>query len=531
MHTRRPQTQKRPGVLWFALSVACLALPATLITACTSYPFLPPFGAFVAGSSSAGVFGATTPFTEEILQYSTFVNGKAATTLTYDVRDMGRTPLGVDFNGDGRVDPVVGYAQQTLPSGSVLQILLSREDTTEVDFLSLTLDGNNSWGSVSDVAVGDLDGDGALDIVAALSRDNGGNAGVLYLHNPGNGREKYLREWGSTNPEVEFLDGSTDTNFSNDDVEALVNDILPPGATIADYEILVETGYTALELADFDRDGNMDVVASRRLKITAVPKNPDSLLPPILLLTGNLQLFLNPGARPVDGLGWSSSPIGVHERFNEEDRQTASDLIAVDIDLDGDLDLISAARSDDNAQIAWFENPGRVDIAVFESWTQHRIGSIRDAYGIDIGDVTGDGWPDVIATGFAQRQIVLFEHPGTTTGTPIDGDYGWLDYPIVTFESFQPLDLALLDVDSDETLELVVGGTNGALRYFEAPEDPTTTWTPNAILDFDALGEVGWIGFGDFDADSDLDLIVTLDDSDADDDVQDRVSWIRNQLR
>ncbi len=166
-----------------------------------------------------------------------------------------------------------------------------------------------------------------------------------------------------------------------------------------------------------------------------------------------------------------------------------------------------------------------------EPWKQWRIGSVRDAFAIDIADLTGDGRPDVVATGPAQMQMMLFEHPAVEfcdRGTRDRYEYDWDTFSIVTFESFTPLDVKALDVDNDAMLELVVGGSEGAIRYFESPLDARDTWTGFVVLDYAAPGDVGLLGYGDLDADGDVDLVAVVDSSD--DDNNDRITWIRNDL-
>ncbi len=483
---------------------------------CESYFFLP--GTFSSGTASgldAGTFGGEV-FSEELIQGRTFFNGKAVTTLTYQRDDNGRTPFGVDFNGDGKIDPVAVYSLEPLPAAGVIQILLSQGAAGEVDYLSLTLDGNNGWEDLVDVAVGDIDNDGAPDIVAASTR------GVIYLRNPGPGQETVLRDWGADTPELEFLAGSTDA-LSREELEAIITQVVPPGVSIDQYDVSLEQGYTNVEIADLNRDLQNDVVASRRLKITMTPK-PDTNVEPLLIITGAVQIFTNPG-NALDGGGWGLAEVGQHERGADLDREGASSLLAYDMDGDGDLDVVSAARDDDNVQLAWFENPGLANFFDVTAWTQWRIGSIRDAIAFDIADVTSDGRPDVVATGGLQKQLVLFVQPETGARREFD----WDTHPIATFESFEPRDVKALDIDDDGVTEVVLGGTEGAVRYFEPGSDPTAEWDPIRILDFDPAGEVGLIGFGDLDGDGDFDLVTVLDD--ATEDTGDRVSWIRNNTR
>ncbi len=466
----------------------------------------------VAGSVFTAQSGSA--FTEVMIQERTFVRGRVVTTVTHRADDMQRRAYLIDFNGDGKVDPVVGYEQE---QGGVIQILLSYGPPGVVQFASLTLDGGeNRWDRMRDLAVADIDGDGNLDIVAATAD------GIIYLRHPSSARRTHvLSEWGQPEGRLELLDQTTEV-ISADELTALLVQAVGPGGNLDNYLVTVEQGYTSVEIADFDNDGDNDIVASRQLRVKLEPK-PDVPVEGIEIVAGSIQLLLNPGGA-VNGQDWTSILIGTHERHGTLDREGARDLRAYDLDGDGDLDLISTAAGDENVQVAWFENPGRpgpLDPEV--PWVQHRIGSVRGAYTIDVADVTGDGRVDVIATSPTQMQVVLFVQPERVA----DRGYDWYATPIINFESYEPRAVKAIDVDNDGTLELVIGGTDGALRYFDPLLGPLEEWQGRMIVNFDPPGDVGLLGYGDLDGDGDADLVAVVAGEDVN---SDRVSWIRNEL-
>ncbi len=493
---------------WLAGAVVLLAAAAC------APEYRPTWLGGTAGSGAGGTFGrGGKVFSDVLLTGRTFTNGVAVATATFHVSDMSRARIGVDFNRDGQVDPVVAYGG---PRG-VFQILLSQGVAGRVGFVNLTLDGGeNAWRNLADVAVGDIDGDGNLDLIGAAQD------GLIYMRHPSDRtRTHVLSEWGHDRGALELLAGSTDT-LSPDEQFAIVQQNLGPLVNLDNYVVTVEQGYTRVIIADFDNDGRNDVAASRRLRMSLEPA-PGKNVQPVSITAGSIQVLFNPGNART-GEGWTATIVSQHERHAVSDREGAAGLFAADLDGDGDLDLVSLARDDVNAQVAWFENPGgpgRVDTAV--PWRQYRIGSIRRGFGLEVADLTGDGRLDVVAISPEQKQMVLFVQPSTGPKRA----YDWFSAPIATFASFEPLDVKALDVDADGVLELIVGGTGGALRAFESPTDPTTTWAARVITTFDPPGNVGLIGYGDLDGDGDLDLLAVVN---ADDDLNDRLMWVRNEL-
>ena len=69
----------------------------------------------------------------------------------------------------------------------------------------------------------------------------------------------------------------------------------------------------------------------------------------------------------------------------------ASSVHSVDMDNDGDLDILATSESGD--KVYWFENNGNAD----PSFSAAEILTGIDARGVHAGDIDGDGDPDVIS--------------------------------------------------------------------------------------------------------------------------------------
>lgn len=503
------------------------------------------------GSSVVGIPDPSgEPFVMFPIVERTFTAGKAVQTHTYAPTDLTRTPIAIDFNGDGRADPVAGYGTDNtdnVPNQAVVQILLSQGPAGMVDPLSLTLDKPGDRGSpcpemsnLLDLAVGDIDNDGRLDIIVSSGSLQTCDGGLFYLHHPkgthpeGRPLETTdLRYW-----DINKIDASGDlADADSPQIQQLITDAIPLGCTIDDFLIELSQGFSQIELADMDLDGHLDIVASQYIKIILTPLPGACTDDTIVVTSGQIAMFFNPGD-DASGFGWTVSDIGINERFQAEDevdRSGASGLFLVDLDQDGDFDVISSAREDNNVQVAWFQNPLIPDPlparACFQSgeimnrdeWCQWRIGSIRDAFSVDLGDVTGDGRLDVVATGKQQKQVILFEQPATGPKQEFD----WKNYVVARFNDLEPIDVHIADIDGDKTKELVIGATAGAVRAFDRPSNPTDEWTPRIVYTFDAAGDVGLLGLVDLDDDGDFDLVTVLDGDDGSGN-DDLVAWIRN---
>jgi len=89
----------------------------------------------------------------------------------------------------------------------------------------------------------------------------------------------------------------------------------------------------------------------------------------------------------------------------------AYSVYAVDVDGDGDMDVLSASYYDD--KIAWYENDGN------ENFTPHAITTSADgAYSVYAVDVDGDGDMDVLSAAWHDDKIAWYENDGNENFTP-----------------------------------------------------------------------------------------------------------------
>src|SRR5439155_2743324 len=153
------------------------------------------------------------------------------------------------------------------------------------------------------------------------------------------------------------------------------------------------------------------------------------------------------------GLGLSAEsqtdPKGPEVRFAERlirDKYGYAYGIAVaDLNGDGHLDIVSSDTTDDktpqkdNGTLFWFENDGT------GNFKQHIIAKNEPGWfeRLAIGDIDGDGRPDVVVVLNRAGSVVWFRNPGKPATGP------WQRHVIVNGGLPGAYDVALGDFDGD----------------------------------------------------------------------------------
>lgn len=231
----------------------------------------------------------------------------------------------VDIDGDGDTDLVVAVLGSIWPTdervGQV--VLLENQDGKFANRVLL-----DDLRRVSDVQAGDLNGDGKIDLAVA---EFGYNRGAIrWLENRGGGKFR-------------------------------------------DHLLFASSGPSHVPIADFDGDGDLDIVAivsQEHEEVWAFENDGKGELRPKLLH------------------GFTNFDLG------------SAGLLAGDLDKDGDLDLILSAG--DNLEINYhYPQPwhGCLWLEYQGGWkyTPRRAGHVGGVYGTAMADLDGDGHNDLIA--------------------------------------------------------------------------------------------------------------------------------------
>jgi hypothetical protein len=116
-------------------------------------------------------------------------------------------------------------------------------------------------------------------------------------------------------------------------------------------------------------------------------------------------------------LGWLEAPARPRElrawRWHELRRVGwLMSLRLLDMDGDGDPDILFSDRFGPGAGVFWLENPGAAAVRRGARWPEHAIGALgREVMFIDSADVDGDGLADVVAA-VKPREVRVYRRLG-----------------------------------------------------------------------------------------------------------------------
>ncbi len=340
------------------------------------------------------------------------------------------------------------------------------------------------------VAVGDLDNDGALDLVAV---DGGGK--LRLWQSPGT--DPFTSTWGAplvmggSQPLNDvaladfdrdgWLDIVTVSGGSNDNVKIWRN---PQGnpfggswATTKDLGTLNGDGL-ALAVGDWDRDDDPDLASGDG--------------------ANDVIVWENPGAAPF-GSGWNSANIG-------DAAGAINDLFAVDLDKDGDLDLLSGAATTANAVQSWqnpWEGPGDDD-PFAGAWSRTDLDDSDAAVNaLAAGDLDLDGDQDII---YGQSNSSADELQ-TIENEQIHRSFLFANLgPDVAASSTHVWALVTADLDGDGDLDAIFGNEGGQIIAAQNNGSPFQgLWPTHTIRS--SGNRVYALVAGDLDNDGDVDLV------------------------
>ncbi len=332
------------------------------------------------------------------------------------------SPALADFNMDGLLEIVFG----TFPE-SVSKVVMLNHDGTDVQGWPQYLGEYY----ITTPAIGDVDADGQLEIVAATQeyyREDSKLLVYVWKHNGSN-----LSGWPK-----EFEIGKTGLDCAST-------------PSIGDID---EDGY--LEIVVGFKDGTVHVLNHDGTAVTGWPVDASDHSGFLALTHTGLGDVDNDGHLEIVGIVSGQGFIHVWDRNGNEKPGWPKDISGYsvsppslsDLDNDGDLEII--AHSNIDKMYAWHHN-GQI-VAGWPIDLEERINPYWPP--AVIGDIDDDGFPEIIAVS-DEKKVHAWHNNGTVVN-------GWPKYTVNNFSS----PAALGDFDGDGFLELVAVEGKWELKGF-----------------------------------------------------------------
>jgi len=170
-------------------------------------------------------------------------------------------------------------------------------------------------------------------------------------------------------------------------------------------------------------------------------------------------------------------------------------IAVCDIDNDGDLDLASVAWHD--AALAWWRNDGGHEI----SWSRHDIaGRLQGVHWVSCADMDDDGHNDLLTASMNLGEITWWRNLG-------GDDVSW-ERRAVTTELAGAVSVEVADIDGDGDLDVAGSGwtPTGGVSWWQNLGG-AGSWTRHEIAP--AFGESSSVHLTDVDGDGALDVLAS----------------------
>jgi predicted nucleotidyltransferase len=351
-----------------------------------------------------------------------------------------------DFDNDGYLDALAsGYTGSTVE----LRIYKNNGNGT-MDATQINVDGAGGGVFYSGATWGDYDNDGDLDVLASGKQNSGSTLELRIYKNNGNG---------TINQAQIEVDGAAGGLWQSN-----------------------------VSWGDYDNDGDMDIVVGG--------ERSDNV-------TRELRLYKNNGNGTIDPIQIEIAGAGNGMGYG------FGGLGWGDFDNDGDIDILASGYATGNSvELRIYRNNGNGSIDPVPIEVDGTGNGLRDG-GVAWGDFDNDGDSDILVSGYgSSRQLRIYKNNGNgtmdATQIEVDGAGGGLRYGGVAWGDF----------DNDGDIDILANGnqTSGSTRELRVYSNNGNGTINLEQLEVAGTGlglYYGGVGWGDFDDDNDLDILVS----------------------
>lgn len=200
----------------------------------------------------------------------------------------------------------------------------------------------------------------------------------------------------------------------------------------------VETVVHSLGVADMDNDEDLDVATAEMHQ----GSDPDEV-----------RVHINEDGA---GMTWSKQVIATTGSHN---------IRVIDIGSDGDYDIFGANYV--GTQVDLWVNLSKLSL---DRWTYIQLDNERSerAFGLAMGDLTGDGFSDIASGGYFYRN----------PGADMSGSWKRVTFPVENADA-----LLTLDVDGDSRGDVIAMDSEGKIYWLEAEDDSGNDWSALQVGD------------------------------------------------
>jgi len=236
--------------------------------------------------------------------------------------------------------------------------------------------------------------------------------------------------------------------------------------------------------ADLDGDGAVDVVSScegntRTMFVHWAPKKPGDYL---------------------TAAAWKTQEIPA-----TKNRQSWMFAVPIQIDGNSGIDLVVASKGD-GASIGWLEAPA--DARDLDAWTYHKLYDATWIMSLRAIDLDGDGDQDVLASDRKGKTagVLWLENPGASGGA-------WKTHRIGA-DGCQVMFIDVADLDRDGDPDVLAAIKNTDIAVLLNPGDPKEKWTSHTIqLPAKGIGTSKAVRAGDVNRDGRTDIVFSCEDA------------------